>query len=38
MMGVLPLQFMDGETPETLGLTGRETFSIPASRTARRTR
>jgi len=28
MMGVLPLQFMDGETPSTLGLTGRETFSI----------
>jgi aconitate hydratase len=28
MMGVLPLQFMDGESPETLGLTGRETFSF----------
>jgi aconitate hydratase len=28
MMGVLPLQFADGETPETLGLTGRESFSI----------
>jgi aconitate hydratase A / 2-methylisocitrate dehydratase len=28
MMGVLPLQFMDGETPQTLGLTGRESFSI----------
>jgi aconitate hydratase len=28
MMGVLPLQFMDGETPSTLGLTGRETFSV----------
>ena len=28
MMGVLPLQFLDGETPETLGLTGRESFSI----------
>jgi aconitate hydratase len=28
MMGVLPLQFMDGETPSTLGLTGREEFSI----------
>jgi aconitate hydratase len=28
MMGVLPLQFMDGETPDTLGLTGRESFSI----------
>ena len=28
MMGVLPLQFLDGETPTSLGLTGRETFSI----------
>src|SRR5581483_2931897 len=28
MMGVLPLQFMKGETRESLGLTGRETFSI----------
>jgi aconitate hydratase len=28
MMGILPLQFMDGETPETLGLTGREEFSV----------
>jgi aconitate hydratase len=28
MMGVLPLQFLDGESPESLGLTGRETFSI----------
>ena len=28
MMGVLPLQFLDGETPETLGLTGRESFAI----------
>src|SRR5436190_13543177 len=28
MMGVLPLQFPDGETPSTLGLTGRELFSI----------
>jgi aconitate hydratase len=28
MMGVLPLQFADGETPETLGLTGREAFAI----------
>jgi len=28
MMGILPLQFPDGETPATLGLTGRETFSI----------
>ena len=28
MMGVLPLQFMDGETPASLGLTGREAYSI----------
>jgi aconitate hydratase len=28
MMGVLPLQFREGESPETLGLTGRESFSI----------
>src|SRR5207248_8106940 len=28
MMGVLPLQFMDGESAESLGLTGRETYSI----------
>ena len=28
MMGVLPLQFLDGETPATLGLSGREEFSI----------
>jgi aconitate hydratase len=28
MMGILPLQFLDGETPSTLGLTGREEFSV----------
>jgi aconitate hydratase len=28
MMGVLPLQFMDGENPETLGLSGREEFAV----------
>jgi aconitate hydratase len=28
MLGIFPLQFMDGETPTTLGLTGREEFSI----------
>jgi aconitate hydratase len=28
MMGILPLQFLAGETPATLGLTGREEFSI----------
>ncbi len=27
-MGVLPLQFRDGENPQTLGLTGEEVFSI----------
>ena len=27
-MGVLPLQFKEGDTPESLGLTGRETFDI----------
>ncbi|MGN6730053.1 MAG: aconitate hydratase AcnA [Rhodanobacteraceae bacterium] len=27
-MGVLPLQFMNGETAQSLGLTGKETFSI----------
>jgi aconitate hydratase len=28
MMGILPLQFLDGETPTTLGLTGREEFGV----------
>jgi len=28
-MGVLPLQFRDGENAQSLGLTGRETFFIP---------
>ena len=28
MMGILPLQFADGEGRESLGLTGREEFSI----------
>jgi aconitate hydratase len=28
MMGVLPLQFLDGEGREALALTGRELFSI----------
>jgi aconitate hydratase len=27
-MGVLPLQFRDGETADSLGLTGEETFDI----------
>jgi aconitate hydratase len=28
MMGILPLQFIEDETPTTLGLTGREEFSV----------
>jgi aconitate hydratase len=28
MMGILPLQFPDGESAESLGLTGREEFSV----------
>jgi aconitate hydratase len=28
MMGILPLQFMPGENRDTLGLTGRESFSV----------
>jgi aconitate hydratase A / 2-methylisocitrate dehydratase len=28
MMGILPLQFRDGESPATLGLSGREEFAI----------
>jgi aconitate hydratase len=28
MMGILPLQFRDGDTPATLGLTGRELYAI----------
>ena len=27
-MGILPLQFLEGETPETLGLSGEECFTI----------
>jgi aconitate hydratase len=27
-MGILPLQFLPGQTPETLGLTGKETFDL----------
>ncbi len=27
-MGVLPLQFLDGQDPDVLGLTGRETFDV----------
>ncbi len=28
MMGILPLQYLSGESRETLGLTGREVFSV----------
>jgi aconitate hydratase len=28
MMGILPLQYADGESRESLGLTGEETFAI----------
>ncbi len=28
-MGVLPLQYAEGQTAETLGLTGEEEFSLP---------
>src|SRR5205823_2247227 len=28
MMGIMPLQFMDGENPDSLGLTGREEFAV----------
>jgi len=29
-MGILPLQFLEGESPDSLGLTGRESFDIAA--------
>ncbi|MCY3564394.1 MAG: aconitate hydratase AcnA [bacterium] len=29
MMGLLPLQFLDGEDPDSLGLSGAEVFHIP---------
>ena len=35
-MGVLPLQFADGESAESLGLTGEEEFSITGDRGRRR--
>jgi aconitate hydratase len=28
MMGILPLQFLEGETPSSLGVTGREEFAV----------
>jgi len=30
-MGILPLQYLEGESADSLGLTGRETFTIPIS-------
>jgi aconitate hydratase len=38
-MGILPCQFMNGETPQSLGLTGKETYEIEgvASLTPRKT-
>lgn len=33
MMGVLPLQFLEGDTAESLGLTGLETYDINLSET-----
>ncbi len=35
-MGVLPLQFMPGETAQSLGLTGKETFTIEGGSDASR--
>jgi aconitate hydratase len=37
MMGILPLQYADGEHAESLGLTGRETFSIRGIENAKAT-
>jgi aconitate hydratase len=34
-MGVLPLQFKDGESAETLGLTGKETINVQIDETVR---
>ncbi len=31
LMGVLPLQFLDGDNAESLGLTGKETFDVAVS-------
>ncbi|MGG2018449.1 aconitate hydratase, partial [Bacillus sp. S10(2024)] len=35
LMGVLPLQFKDGESSETLGLTGQESFEIQIDKTVK---
>ena len=34
-MGVLPLQFKDGESAETLGLVGNESFEIQIDKTVK---
>ncbi|MBM7643145.1 aconitate hydratase AcnA [Streptococcus loxodontisalivarius] len=31
MMGILPLQFLEGQTADSLGLTGKETYSVALS-------
>ncbi len=38
MMGILPLQFLPGESRESLGLTGEELFAIEGARGRRRDR
>ncbi|MGM0900999.1 MAG: aconitate hydratase AcnA [Bacillota bacterium] len=35
LMGVLPLQFKDGESAETLGLTGKESFNVEVGENVR---
>jgi len=35
LMGVLPLQFKDGENAETLGLTGKESFNVEVGENVR---
>lgn len=35
LMGVLPLQFKDGENAETLGLSGKESFDVQIDETVR---
>ncbi|WNB90269.1 aconitate hydratase AcnA [Bacillus sp. NEB1478] len=35
LMGVLPLQFKDGENAETFGLTGKETFTVEVDETVK---
>lgn len=35
LMGVLPLQFKDGDSPESLGLTGKESFDVKVTNNVR---